>query len=472
MTPRIPSLLVAVLAAAAPAADPAWPQFRGLGGSGVAADSSKPPVEIGPDKNVAWKIPVPPGMSSPVVAGDLLFLTGFENGKLLTLAYSRADGREVWRAEAPAARIEAYHRTEASPAASSCATDGKRVVSYFGSAGLFCYDTGGKEVWRFDLPTAETNNDFGSGVSPILSDGKVFLVRDLKADSRLIAVDLATGSLAWEKKRAGFSTGWGSPVVWDTGAGKELVVPGALRLVAYDPATGDEKWAVAGLAAVNCTVPVVADDGNLIYAAWSPGGPDYKMPTFDGLLKQMDKNGDGALQKDEVVGSPFENFFDNNDPNKDGKITREEWDAAMKPLTLGKNTAVAVRPGGKGDVTTTNVVWKATKGLPYVPSPLVYRGQMYTVNMRGMVSAYDVKTGKDVFLEENVGLTGIYSSPVAANGYVYLFGLDGSLVVLKAGDTAEVAAKAKFGERVSATPAVVGDAMYVRTAKFLYAFGK
>src|SRR5438876_3950121 len=129
----------------------AWPRFRGPDGSGV-ADDQKPPVEFGPDKNVKWKAPAPSGLSSPIVAGDKLVITAFEDGKLSTVAYGRADGKQAWKAEAPAKKIEAYHKTEGSPAASTSATDGKRIVSYFGSCGLFCYDLSGKELWRFEIP--------------------------------------------------------------------------------------------------------------------------------------------------------------------------------------------------------------------------------------------------------------------------------------------------------------------------------
>ncbi len=100
------------------------------------ADDQKPPVQIGPDKNVRWKVPVPPGFSSPVVAGDRLFLTAFEDGKLFTIAYALADGKELRRKQARAEKVEAYHKTEGSPAASTVATDGERVVAYFGSCGL------------------------------------------------------------------------------------------------------------------------------------------------------------------------------------------------------------------------------------------------------------------------------------------------------------------------------------------------
>src|SRR5437870_10486522 len=137
----------------------AWPRFRGPNGSGV-ADDQKPPVELGPDKNVKWKVAVPSGLSSPIVAGDKLVITAFDGGKLYTVAYRRADGKEAWRAEAPAKQLEGYHKTFGSPAASTPATDGERVVAYFGSCGLFCYDLAGKELWRFAMPPAVTS--FGS----------------------------------------------------------------------------------------------------------------------------------------------------------------------------------------------------------------------------------------------------------------------------------------------------------------------
>jgi hypothetical protein len=160
-----------------------WPQFRGPNGSGV-ADSQKPPVEFGPDKNVKWKVQSPSGLSSPIVAGDKLVITAFDGGKLYTIAYNRLDGKEAWRRDSTAKQIEAYFKAEGSPAASTPATDGQRVVSYFGSCGLICNDLSGKELWRFELPPAVTSGDFGSGVSPIIVDNTVVLVRDETKDSK------------------------------------------------------------------------------------------------------------------------------------------------------------------------------------------------------------------------------------------------------------------------------------------------
>jgi outer membrane protein assembly factor BamB len=460
----------AVAGQATMAADgtPTWPQFRGTVAAGTAEGNV--PVQIGSDKNVKWKVAVPPGFSSPVVWNDKLFLTAFDANKLYTIAYDRGTGKELWRKEAPAKKIEAYHKTEGSPAASTVATDGEKVVAYFGSAGVFCYDFAGTEQWRYELPTAETGFDFGSGSSPVIADGKVILARDLKADQRLIALDLKSGSKVWEKPRVGFATGWSTPAIWDTPQGKQIALPGYGRMVGYDLATGDEKWSVAGMPSACCTTPVPVN-GMLLFAGWSPG-EDFKMPAFEKLIEGNDTDGDGKLSKAESEKSFIAGFFDNNDPNKDGVITKDEWEAAGKFMAKANNSAFLLKPGGSGDVSATHVVWKVKKGLPYVPTPLAYNGLVYTANMRGMVSAFDLKTGKDAYLEENVGLTGIYASPIAVNNHVYYFGLDGAVVVLKAGDIPEVAFRGKLGERVAATPAVAENTLYVRTAKHLYAFGK
>lgn len=449
-----------------------WPQFRGPNGSAV-ADSQKPPIEFGPDKNLKWKVPAPSGLSSPIIAGDKLIITAFEGDKLYTLAYSRADGKEAWRREAPAKKIEPFHKKESSPAASTSATDGKRIVSYFGSCGLFCYDLSGTELWRFELPTATMMGRFGSGVSPIIADDTVILLRDVSSDSKIMAVDLVTGKLKWEKKRLSPAS-YGTPIVWETPAGKQVVAPGHARLIAYDLATGAEKWFVAGIPAACCSSPVAAD-GSLYFAGGSPDAPTDKDSSFDGLLKQMDKDGDGAISRAESLKTMLEDFFDAQDLNMDGKITRDEWDAINKFLAEGKNGVFAVKAGGAGDITQSHVLWKKTKGMPYVTSALVYRGQYVMVRDGGLVTAYDIKTGSEVYRERGVDAGRYYASPVAANGHIYFTSLDdGTVTVLKAGaKKAEVVAtNPKLGERVAATPAIADDTLYIRSAKHLYAFAE
>jgi biotin operon repressor len=365
--------VLGLLASAGMAADGplAWPQFRGPNGSGV-ADGQKPPVELGVDKNVTWKVPVPSGLSSPIVAGDKLVITAFDEGKLYTIAYRRSDGKEAWRAEAPARQLESYHKTEGSPASSTSATDGERIVSYFGSCGLFGYDLSGQQLWKMELPPAVMTGEFGSGVSPIIVDGTVVRVRDQMTDPKIIALDAATGSVKWETKRLSRAS-YCTPIVWDTPAGKEIVAAGHARMIGYELKTGAEKWSFSDVPSACCSSPVIAD-GLLFFAGGSTGPEDKEMqiPPFDAMLKVLDTDKDGVISRAEGEKA-FEGFFDNQDPNKDGKITRDEWDAIIKFFSEGKNAAFALKPGGAGDVTESHVIWKTAKGLPYIPSALAYR---------------------------------------------------------------------------------------------------
>jgi outer membrane protein assembly factor BamB len=459
----IVGIVIFSIAPAVIAAD--WTQFRGPGGSGV-ADDQKPPVKFGPKDNLAWKIAVPPGASSPIVVGDRIFLTAFENDKLLTLCYSRIDGKELWRNVAPAKKIETFHPTEGSPAASTPASDGKKVVVYFGSCGLICYDIEGKEQWKFELPVAETNNGFGTGTSPVIVDGVVFLARDLMKDSAVYALDLATGSQNWKTERPKVATAYGTPIVWETADRKTLIVPGTGSLSGYDMKSGSELWTVGKLSAVNCTTPILAGD-LLLYVAWAPGGPDMKMPTFEEILKMAGQEKLGYLTKEGADKTPLKGFFDNNDINKDGKITADEWETNMKFLKSGENRAVAVKPGGKGEV-----LWAYNKNLPYVPSPLVYRDRVYWLKDGPQMTCLVAKTGKPIYEGERLKAgQRYYSSPVAANGHIYIASLDGTIAVIAAGEDApDVVYSVKLAEGIRATPAISHDTLFVRSDKFLYAF--
>src|SRR6267143_4061021 len=181
------------------ATTPNWPQFRGPDGSGVAA-KAKPPVKIAPT-NFLWRAEVPWSPSSPCVWGDSIFLTTFADGQLETRCYARQKGDLLWSRPVKVEKLEAFHRTESSPAAATPTTDGQRVVSYFGSFGLVCYDFKGKELWQYPLSIAESGGGFGSGTSPISARNLVVLNRDQAQDSTLLAVDLRTGKKVWETLR-------------------------------------------------------------------------------------------------------------------------------------------------------------------------------------------------------------------------------------------------------------------------------
>jgi outer membrane protein assembly factor BamB len=320
--------------------------------------------------------------------------------------------------------------------------------------------------------------DFGTGVSPVLIDGIVILLRDEAADPKIYAFDAETGDLKWEKVRQS-RTGYCTPAVWDTPDGKQVAAPGFGQMTGYDLATGAEKWFVRGMPAA-CTASPVTADGNLFFAAWAPGDPsegsDFGMPTYDELIQQSgDDNGDGQLSREEIKGTDWEAFFDSNDPNKNGQIERKEWDGVLEYIASSRNSAFAMRPGGSGDVTDTHVLWKQTKGLPYVPSAIVYEGQHVMVKDGGIVTAYDAKTGKEIYQRRAIESGSYYASPVAANGNIYFASrADGTITVLKAGAEApEVVKKNEpLGERLAATPAIADNTLYVRTADHLWAFAE
>ncbi|MBI3418481.1 MAG: PQQ-binding-like beta-propeller repeat protein, partial [Verrucomicrobia bacterium] len=414
-----------LLAAHSFAAESWWPQFRGPNCSGV-SETAHPPAEFGPGTNQLWKVATPGGMSSPVVWGDWIFLTAFDAGKLEVHCYARKDGKLLWKHTVPAEKLEEFHSTEGSPAASSCATDGQRVVSYFGSYGLVCHDFAGKEMWRHPLPLAETTGGFGTGGSPTLAGGLVLLNRDMMKGCSLLAVDLKTGKRAWETPRLDVSQSYGSSIVWQHDGAEEIVMSGSLKLKAYDLKTGAERWSLAGMPSFTCTTPV-AGDGLLFFAGWSPGKGDSPMPTFEQMAANFDKNKDGAITPDEVKGTPMESFFRAQDLNGDGKITIEDTEGMKAMMSKGENLLVAVRPGGKGELGASHVAWKQTRGLPYVPSPLYYQGRVYLVKDGGMVSCYNAKTGAPAYQQERLTALGnYYASPVAADGRIIVASLDGT----------------------------------------------
>jgi outer membrane protein assembly factor BamB len=454
------------------AAESWWPQFRGPNCSGV-SETAHPPTTFGPGTNQLWKTTIPGGMSCPVVWDDHIFLTTFDGSALEVHGYARKDGRPLWKRPVPVAQLEEFHSTEGSPAASTCATDGQRVVSYFGSFGLICHDFEGRELWRYPLPRAETAGGFGTGSSPTLAHGLVVLNRDMQKDCSILAVDLKTGKRAWETPRPDAQQSYSSTMVWKHDGVEEIVMSGSLKLKAYDRKTGAERWSLGGMPSFTCTTPV-AGDGLLFFAGWAPGKGDSPMPTFAQTAANFDKNKDNAITPDEVKGTPMESFFRAQDVNGDGKLTAEDSEMMKAMTAKGENVLVAVRPGGKGELSETAIAWKQTRGLPYVPSPLYYRGHVYTVKDGGMVSCYDAKTGKIAYQQERVNAIGnYYASPVAADGRIIVASLDGKVTLFAAGgDAPKILHQVDFKERIAATPALVENNIYVRTPTTLYAFGK
>ena len=463
-------LLLATAVSVAGAESPAWPGFRGPNSSGVALKAT-PPIKISPTNLVLWKTPVSWSPSCPLVSGDKIFLTAYEDGELQTRCYQRADGKLAWSRGVKAEKLESYHRTESSPAASTPVTDGKCVVSYFGSFGLACYDLKGNELWRHPLPVALSPGNYGTGTCPLIAGNVVLVNHDQDERSSLLAVNLETGKTVWETPRPDAQGSFGTPILWQNTGIDEVIVPGSVILKGYSLKTGKEDWRVEGVTAFACTTPVIGND-LLYFAAWTDGKSDDPLPPWEKFVEKHDKNRDGMVTLDEVEAASRD-YFLGYDANRDGKIDKSDFVLLNASLAKGENVVIAVKPGGKGNITETHVAWKATRGLPYVASPLFYDGRIYFIKNGGMLSCLDAKTGEPYYTQERIEAPGYYyCSPVAADGRIYMANATGKFTVIKAGGgKPEILHQVEFGERIYATPALVEDKLYLRTESALYAFG-
>lgn len=449
-----------------------WPQFRGEGGLGIG--TGKPPLDFSTEKNLKWQAEVPHGHSSPCIWGDKIALTGLVEGKLVTFCLSRADGRELWRAAAPVAKVEAAHRI-GSPATPTCCTDGERLIAYFGSFGVLAYDWNGKELWQKPLPVPVV--EFGTSASPILADGKVIIVVDQDVGSYMIALDVKTGAEVWRVDRKEFRRGFSTPFIWKHGGETELIVSGSLWTRGYDLKDGKQRWSASGMSRVSNTSPIGTDD-MLLVCGWNVGGDEddrVEMEAHDTFLAAQDKDKNGLLIEDEFPEGPLQDRFSIIDADKDGKVTKDEYEAMRAMFANAENQLCAIRPGGSGDITKTHVVWSQMKHLPYVFTPVIANGRVFTVKGGGLASAYEVKSGSPIYQAERLeGASGeYYASAVTANGRVYVVSQRGVVSVLDASsEKLHVLARNDLKAPVFASPAIVDGVIYVRTDKKLLAFGE
>ena len=493
------ALMAAILLGALPAVPAAesaplqdWPQFRGPNAAGI-AENANPPIHFGPDTNLLWKVAVPAGRSSPIVSGDRIFLTAFESNQLVTLAYDRRTGHELWKRAAPAEKIENCHGFS-SPAASTPCTDGQRVFAYFGSFGVLAYDFDGTEVWR--RPFERLPIQYGTASSPILADGRLVLQRDGDStNAQVIAMEPATGRTIWEASRPLAGASYSTPMVWRHDGMRELIVQGRGRVSSYDLDRGQLQWWVKGWGFTAVTTPV-AGDGMLLAGGsglGDPGEPPDPIMLWSNLIK-YDANKDGQLAIDELPGDLIwhirkelskdaaGNSFKMRDlmrwfvdKDKDDVITKAEWDASEAFIKDKYNADrfVGIRPGGKDDSTETHVVWETARGLSEMPSPLFYQGRVHFMRDGGLWTVLDAKTGKRILDRERLGIGGqAVASPIAANGYIYVVNESGVFAVLRAGSQLDLAAVNKLEESVRSNPAIASDTLYVRSVGHLWAFGQ
>lgn len=443
----------------------AWDRFRGPNGTGV-AETGPLPADFADGKNQLWKVPLPPGHSSPIVVGDHIYLTAFEGERLLTVALDRRSGQTLWRRESPRPRKEVYDKRN-SPASPTPASNGKSVFVFMPDYGLLAYGTDGAELWR--VPLGPFDNGYGMGASPILVGDKVVLICDQNRGSYAAAFDQATGKERWRTKRPEALTGHSTPVVYQPPQGPaQIIAPGSFRMETYSEETGQIVWSTGGLASEMKSVPVLADGMVFINGYNIPDndpGKQIKLPSFAEAIAASDANKNGKLDLDELTNPQAKKYFAYLDFDGDKALNESEWKSFALTLSA-ENGLLAV------EASTGKVKWKFHRGIPQLPSTLYYQDVLYMITDSGILTTLRPSTG-EVLKQGRIrtAADNYYAAPIASDGKVYFASKSGVITVLKAGPEQQILSTSELDDEIYATPAISGGRIYIRTRSSLYAFG-
>ncbi|HUG54154.1 MAG TPA: PQQ-binding-like beta-propeller repeat protein [Vicinamibacteria bacterium] len=440
---------LSLLSASTGAGDPAithWPQFRGPASAGVADGADLPDAWAAAGPGILWKTGIP-GLahSSPVVWGDRVFVTtaissrpdaSFKPGlygegtasedrtvhRWDVLSLDKRTGKLLWQRTAYEGVPREKRHIKATYANATPATDGRYVVAFFGSQGLYAYDLEGELQWKRDLGRLDAgaydapDYEWGTASSPIIYKDLVIVQCDQQKDSFLMALRLRDGTTAWRTPREELPS-WATPNVYTPGAdGRAELVTNAPRFIrGYDPETGRELWRLGRSS--NITAPTPVFDGDLIVVM---SGRRPNAPIF------------------------------------------------------------VLRAGASGDITLPegatsggSVVWTRERAGAYMPTPLIYRGHLYVLKNQGIFTCYLLRTGELKYEQRlpEVG-SGFSASPVAADGRLYLPSEDGDILVVRAGPQFELLGRNAMGQPVMASPAISDGMMLVRGERDLFAIGR
>ena len=410
-----------------------WHQWRGPSMTGVSPNGT-PPLEWSETKNVSWKVAIPgQGHSTPIIWKDQIFILtavpestaqpapkaeGEQGGgrgmpsrktnvmhKFVVMSINRSSGKVMWQKTVKEEVPQEATHDLGSWASGSPITDGEFVYAYFGSRGLFCLDMSGTLQWERDFGQMTKHMEFGEGSSPTLCGDKVIVLWDHEGDSFVAALDKKTGKDIWKKDRDE-GTSWSTPFVVEVDGKPQVVTSATNRVRSYDLASGDLIWECSGMTR------------NVIPTPMEQNGVLYVMSGFRG----------NAL------------------------------------LAIGLS-------GAKGDITDSDaILWKLDKDTPYTPSGLLYQDKLYFLRANnGILSCFDAKTGKEYYSRERLeGIGNLYTSPVGANGRVYILGQKGTMYVVAHGPEFKILAKNTLEDSFHASPAVVENQMYLRGFEYLY----
>ena len=421
-----------------------WPSFRGPAASGVAKEQHLPDAWDGETgKNILWKRPIPGlGHSSPIVWGERVFVTSavssrpdasFRPGlygdgdasddhstqRWMIYALDRRTGDVVWERVAYEGEPLDKRHVKSTYASATPATDGRLVVAWFGSQGVYTYTVAGDFLWSldlgrldlgaYDIPTFE----WGPASSPILWNGLVFLQCDTQKDSFVVALDAESGETIWKTERDELPS-WGTPSVYEGRSGSELITNASNYIRGYDTRNGKELWRLGRSSKITAPTPVFGDELIVVVSGRRP-----EQPLF------------------------------------------------------------VVRAGARGDLTLSEgqtesdaIAWSRERRGSYMPTPLIYQGILYVLANNGIFDAYDLASGEDIYRRRIPHLgSGFSASPVAADGKIYLSNEDGDMIVVRAGRSFELVGTNSMGELLMATPALSQGVMYVKALRNLFAVG-
>lgn len=444
-----------------------WPRFRGPNGSGL-SPAHNLPAEIGP-KNLVWKVEVPNGTSSPIVAGDRIYLSGFEKDDRLLMAFDARKGTQLWKQSLPKDRAESFNPLNG-PTTPTPVSDGKDVYVFFPEIGLVSYDKAGKLRWK--TPLGSFHSVQGLAGSPVLADGLVILLIDQTKESYLAAFDAKTGKQRWKADRGGSVLGsYSTPVLYKPKDGPlQVLVFGATEATGYQAATGERLWWAKGFGVGPAASPSLVSD--TLYLS-EPAGSDLATP-FSAFLG-MDKNKDNKISRDEIQNPGMMRLLmsvDQANGNNDGVFEESEW-LAFEAANKTTGGLIAIQLGGRGDITKSAVRWRQMKGVPYLTSSLIYDGVAYLIRDGGILASINTENGEIIKQGRVEGaIDKYYAQPVAGDGKLYLASENGKLSVIKAGGQWERLAVHDLDEPTYATPALTDGRVIVRTRKALYCFGQ
>jgi outer membrane protein assembly factor BamB len=421
-----------------------WPTFRGPEHSGV-ADNQKLPAQwdAATGANIRWKTAIP-GLahSSPIVWGDRIFVTTAVSSRLdvkfrpglygdgdasddhssqqwKVYAIDKKSGKIIWDRVAFEGEPREKRHVKSTYASATPATDGRYVVAWFGSQGICAYDMDGKLAWKKDIGRLnvgaydDKSYEWGTASSPIIYKDMVIIQVDTQEQCYVMAMNIKTGEQIWKTARTELPS-WSTPPIIPGKSGVELVTNAPRAIRGYDPETGKELWSLKPSSNITAPTPIYSGDLMIVGSGRRPEKPLYAIRT-------------------------------------------------------GARGDISLKPDEKSNA---SVVWQHIGAGPYMPTPLIYQGLVYSLENQGVLTCYDLATGEEKYKERipHQG-SGFSGSPVESDGRIFLPSEDGDIFVVRAGPKFELLGNNHMGELLMTTPAISGGLMLIKAEHDLFAVG-